>query len=164
MFNPGQEYAGQTVLLTGGLGFLGSIVLEQLLRLTDVGPGHRLTGSTPPLTATTVLLHQLPSTLPVLHASDRTTSILSCWHPVDGPLTGQYMLQPAPRNHLQQCAVTAAILAAYRNASIARCFCESNLTSPKLVLMIVLHCRASAGRESVPAGAQQATVQRRAAG
>lgn len=36
MFDPGQEYAGQTVLLTGGLGFLGSIVLEHLLRLTDV--------------------------------------------------------------------------------------------------------------------------------
>jgi nucleoside-diphosphate-sugar epimerase len=41
MFNPGQEYAGQTVLLTGGLGFLGTIVLEQLLRLTDVSVGHR---------------------------------------------------------------------------------------------------------------------------
>lgn len=42
MFNPGQEYAGQTVLLTGGLGFLGSIILEQLLRLTEVSLSHRL--------------------------------------------------------------------------------------------------------------------------
>lgn len=36
-FSPKQQYCGQTVLLTGGLGYLGSIVLEQLLRLTEVG-------------------------------------------------------------------------------------------------------------------------------
>ncbi|KAF8068243.1 fatty acyl-CoA reductase [Scenedesmus sp. PABB004] len=35
-FSPQQQFAGQTVLLTGGLGYLGSIVLEQLLRLTEV--------------------------------------------------------------------------------------------------------------------------------
>jgi UDP-glucose 4-epimerase len=35
-FSPKQQYCGQTVLLTGGLGYLGSIVLEQLLRLTEV--------------------------------------------------------------------------------------------------------------------------------
>lgn len=30
------NFAGKTVLLTGGLGFLGSCVLEQLLRRTEV--------------------------------------------------------------------------------------------------------------------------------
>lgn len=36
-FSPRQQFAGQSVLLTGGLGYLGSVVLEQLLRLTEVG-------------------------------------------------------------------------------------------------------------------------------
>jgi hypothetical protein len=30
------EYKGRVVLLTGGLGFVGSVLLEQLLRLTEV--------------------------------------------------------------------------------------------------------------------------------
>lgn len=39
--NPGAlsidaTFAGSTVLLTGGLGFLGSCILEQLLRRTEV--------------------------------------------------------------------------------------------------------------------------------
>eukprot|EP00775_Hariotina_reticulata_P012461 gene12461-12596_t len=34
--SPQQQFEGRTVLLTGALGFLGSVVLEQLLRLTNV--------------------------------------------------------------------------------------------------------------------------------
>jgi len=37
VFSPKQQLKGQCVLLTGGLGFEGSVVLEQLLRLTEVG-------------------------------------------------------------------------------------------------------------------------------
>jgi thioester reductase-like protein len=36
MFSPAHQFAGRSVLLTGSLGFLGSVVLEQLLRLTEV--------------------------------------------------------------------------------------------------------------------------------
>jgi hypothetical protein len=35
-FSPKQQLKGQSILLTGGLGYEGSIVLEQLLRLTEV--------------------------------------------------------------------------------------------------------------------------------
>jgi FlaA1/EpsC-like NDP-sugar epimerase len=34
----GQQYQGRTVLLTGGLGGVGSACLEKLLRQTEVGP------------------------------------------------------------------------------------------------------------------------------
>lgn len=37
VFSPKQQLKGQCALLTGGLGFQGSVVLEQLLRLTEVG-------------------------------------------------------------------------------------------------------------------------------
>jgi hypothetical protein len=33
---PAQQIAGRSVLLTGSLGFLDSVLLEQLLRLTEV--------------------------------------------------------------------------------------------------------------------------------
>jgi hypothetical protein len=36
VFSPKHQLKGQCVLLTGGLGYEGSIVLEQLLRLTEV--------------------------------------------------------------------------------------------------------------------------------
>lgn len=35
-WSPRQQLSGWTVLLTGSLGFLGSVVLEQILRLTEV--------------------------------------------------------------------------------------------------------------------------------
>lgn len=38
-WSPRQQLDGQKVLLTGSLGFLGSVVLEQLLRLTKVTSG-----------------------------------------------------------------------------------------------------------------------------
>ena len=34
-----EQMSGSVVLLTGGLGFLGSVCLEQLLRLTEVRVG-----------------------------------------------------------------------------------------------------------------------------
>lgn len=40
-WSPRQQFDGQTVLLTGSLGFLGSVVLEQILRLTDVRAASR---------------------------------------------------------------------------------------------------------------------------
>lgn len=36
-FSPQKEYDGANILLTGSLGYLGSVVLEQLLRATQVG-------------------------------------------------------------------------------------------------------------------------------
>jgi fatty acyl-CoA reductase len=36
------EFAGSEVLLTGASGYIGSVVLEQLLRTTDVGRVHLL--------------------------------------------------------------------------------------------------------------------------
>jgi nucleoside-diphosphate-sugar epimerase len=36
MLSPKSQFAGKTVLLTGALGFLGSTVLEKLLRETEV--------------------------------------------------------------------------------------------------------------------------------
>jgi thioester reductase-like protein len=37
MFSVSEQTRGSSVLLTGSLGFLGSVCLEQLLRLTEVG-------------------------------------------------------------------------------------------------------------------------------
>lgn len=43
VFSPRQQLKGQCIFLTGGLGYEGSVVLEQLLRLTEVGARGGLT-------------------------------------------------------------------------------------------------------------------------
>jgi thioester reductase-like protein len=36
MLSPTKQFAGRTVLVTGAVGFLGSVVIEKLLRETEV--------------------------------------------------------------------------------------------------------------------------------
>eukprot|EP00878_Enallax_costatus_P001418 GHUV01001568.1.p1 GENE.GHUV01001568.1~~GHUV01001568.1.p1 ORF type:complete len:569 (+),score=137.92 GHUV01001568.1:356-2062(+) len=64
-FSPREALAGATVLLTGGLGFLGSVCLEQLLRLTEVEKVYLLVRGKKHLTAAQRVENML--CLPLFH-------------------------------------------------------------------------------------------------
>eukprot|EP00878_Enallax_costatus_P009179 GHUV01009596.1.p1 GENE.GHUV01009596.1~~GHUV01009596.1.p1 ORF type:complete len:597 (+),score=150.72 GHUV01009596.1:329-2119(+) len=72
LVSPKEQLAGATVLLTGGLGFLGSVCLEQLLRLTEAKRIYVLARSKKGLTATQRLEKLLCS--PLFHLLHKDAS------------------------------------------------------------------------------------------